>query len=117
MEANIESLDQLEILRVLGEAPGREWGAAELAREVQCSPGAAASHLAALQARGLVARAVRGSDVFGQYGPQSPELERLLAELLQLYRERPVTMIKLVYARPRGTLQTFADAFRIRKED
>jgi hypothetical protein len=36
--------------------------------------------------------------------------------VLQLYRERPVSMIKLVYARARDPLRNFADAFRLRKE-
>jgi DNA-binding MarR family transcriptional regulator len=117
IERNIDSIDQLELLRVLGENPGQEWNAADLAREIQSSPGTTAAHLATLQGRGLVTRTVQGSDVFGRYGPQTPELEKLLSQFLQVYRERPVTMIKLAYAQARGALHTFADAFRIRKED
>jgi DNA-binding MarR family transcriptional regulator len=117
MEANVDSLDQLEILRVLGESPERACTTAELARAAQCPPGAAIAHVNALQARGLVSCTTNGNELVAQYGPRTPELEKLLRQLLQLYRERPVTMIKLAYARARGALQDFADAFRIRKEN
>lgn len=33
IDANIESIEQLEILRVLGECPQREWSFAELAKD------------------------------------------------------------------------------------
>ncbi len=116
LETNIDSVDQLEILRVLGENPEREWTAAALAREVQTRPEAIGPHLAALHSRGMLITVTRGTDLFCRYGPATPELEALVHRLLQVYRERPVTMINLVYARAREALKTFADAFRIRKE-
>lgn len=116
VEAHIDSVDQLEILRVLGEDPAREWRADELAREVQVQAPAIGSHLAALRARGLLVLSTRDADNFCRYGPATPELESMMARLLQVYRERPVTMINLVYARAREALRTFAEAFRIKKE-
>ncbi len=115
MEANIDSVDQLEILRVLGEDPHKEWNAADLAREAQTPPETIGPHLAALQARNLLAIQVRESGLFCRYGPGTPELEERMHRLLQVYRERPVTMIKLVYARARDPLKTFAEAFRLKK--
>jgi hypothetical protein len=44
-------------------------------------------------------------------------LQELVDRLLQLYRERPVTMIKMVYERAKDPLRKFADAFRLRKEE
>jgi DNA-binding MarR family transcriptional regulator len=117
MEANIDSVDQLEILRVLGEDPHKEWRAPDLAREVQTQPDAIGPHLAALRSRGLLVTETRGTDLFCRYGPVSPEREAILTRLLQVYRERPVTMIKLVYARAKDPLKTFADAFRLKKEE
>lgn len=40
----------------------------------------------------------------------------MVARLLQIYRQRPVSMIKLVYKRAKDSLRAFADAFRFRKE-
>ncbi len=117
MAANIDSVDQLEILRVLGEDPHKEWRAPDLAREVQTAPDAIGPHLAALRSRGLLATETRGSDLFCRHGPDNAEREAMLTRLLQVYRERPVSMIKLVYARAKDPLKTFADAFRLKKEE
>jgi DNA-binding transcriptional ArsR family regulator len=117
MDESIESVDQLEILRILGEDPQEEWSVPLLASKVQVEPQTLSSHLAALNSRGLLRAVQRGSDFFCQYGPQTPELEDRVNRLLQLYKERPVTMIRMVYERASKVLQTFADAFKIRKED
>lgn len=116
LEANIDSVDQLEILRILGEDRQKEWSAAKMASEVQTQPQAIGSHLTALHARGLIVFETRDGDLFCRYGPATPELEDRVNQLLQVYRERPVTMIKLVYVRAREVLKTFADAFRLKKE-
>jgi DNA-binding MarR family transcriptional regulator len=116
LEANIDSLEQLEILRLLGEDPQKEWHAADLAREAQTPLPTIGAHLSALQARGLLTTQTRGADLLCRYGPSTPELRNRLDQLLQVYRERPVTMINLVYSRARETLKSFAEAFRLRKE-
>jgi hypothetical protein len=117
LDGYIESIDQLEILRLLGENPQREWPAAALAAEVQAEPAEVAAHLAAMRGRGLLAAETRGAETVGRYGPATPELNDLIGRLLQHYRERPVSMIKLVAARARDPLRNFADAFRLRKEE
>jgi hypothetical protein len=113
---NIESIDQLELLRVLGEGAGREWTAAALAAEVQGPPDELTGHLGALAARGLVAAERRGAEAAWRYAPATPELDAMVVRLLQCYRERPVSMIKLVYAQAADPLRAFADAFRLRKK-
>ena len=116
LDSNIESIDQLEILRVLGEGPDREWTAAALAEEIQGPPAGMAAHLAALGGRGLVAAESRGGEAVCRYAPATPQVDAMVKRLLQCYRERPVSMIKLVYARAADPLRAFADAFRLRKE-
>ena len=49
-------------------------------------------------------------------GPATPEVGDGLARLLQVYRERPVTLIRLASTRDFKALRSFADAFRLRKE-
>lgn len=113
----IESIDQLEILRILGEDPAREWTAVALAAEVQAEPAAVAADLAVLAARGLLAVTARGGDTSARYNPATPETATLAGRLLELYKERPVSMIKLVSARAKDPLRNFADAFRLRKTE
>ena len=115
LDENIESLEQLEILRLLSEDLGREWTAAELGSEIQTEPADAAAHVTALANRGLLT-ATSGGGATARHGTRSPELDASLARVLTAYRERPVSMIKLVYARANERLKAFSDAFRLRKE-
>jgi len=116
LDSHVESIDQLEILRVLAEDQSREWTAVALATEIQAQPHGVTAHLNTLHARGLLSTETRGPDFVCRYHPATPELDALLSRLLQLYRERPVSMIKLVYARADGPVRALADAFRLRKE-
>lgn len=53
----------------------------------------------------------------GSYGiePATPYGE-VIAVLARLYNTRPVSLVRVIYSR-RAPFQTFADAFRLRKED
>jgi hypothetical protein len=115
LDSYVESIDQLEILRVLGESPDREWSAARLAAELQSPADKLSADVAALAGRGLVSTQTRGQELVCRYSPATRELGEQLRRLLQYYRERPVSMIKLVYARAADPLRAFADAFRLRK--
>ncbi len=117
LEGNIDCLEQLETLRILGGDPARQWSAAEMARETQTSPEAMDSHLAALSARGLLTTEAREGTLYCRYGTRSAELDEKLRRLLELYRQRPVTMIRMVYEKASQTLRTFAEAFRLRKKE
>lgn len=116
LHANIESVEQLEILRVLASDREKDWKADELAPVVQAEPQTTARDLAALERRGLVT-ALDGPRLAYRYGPQGRDLEVHLSCLLKHYNERPVSMIRMIYAMANNTLRTFADAFRIRKDD
>ncbi len=113
LNANIGSVEQLEILRILAGDRGRLWAVADLAGLVQASAGLG-PHLATLKERGLLL--VGGPEPLYRYGAATPELAALLERLLQMYNERPVTMIRMVYARANPALQAFADAFRLKKD-
>ncbi|MEO2090791.1 MAG: hypothetical protein ABGY75_15000 [Gemmataceae bacterium] len=115
LDRSIESIDQLEVLRVLGDDREAEWTAGQLGEVVQADPAAVSGHVAALHARGLLAAEKKGTDWVCRYGPRA-DLEPQVVRLLQCYRERPVSMIKLVYARANDPLRSFADAFRLRGE-
>ncbi len=116
IEQNIESVDQLEILRILAVNREKEWSSAALAREVQTQPQTIGLQLDALESRGLLT-VVRGPSLTYRHGPHTPELDKKVSQLLGLYNERPVTMIRLVAARAaNAALKTFAEAFRLRKE-
>lgn len=110
----IGSVVELETLLLLRRVP-REWNGEELASELRIERTAAAEQLAALAAKGLlVAGASPGRY---RYGPGSDAVRRLVDGLAAAYEDRRVTVISLIYSKPRDTVQVFADAFRIRKDD
>jgi hypothetical protein len=116
LDANIESVDQLEILRVLGEESDREWSFRELAGALHTGEEGLARNVWALQKRGLLTAERRDPGVVCRYGPNSADLEIRVQRLLQQYRARPVSMIRAVYERAADPLRKFSDAFRLRGE-
>lgn len=46
----------------------------------------------------------------------SLEVDGYVQTLAQAYRERPVTLFRIIYALRDGKVQSFADAFRLRKD-
>lgn len=113
LDAHVDSVEQLEILRLVGERPDRPWAALELATAAQ----ATAASIAALEQRGFLKTESVNSTILCGFAPMPPEMENLLGRLLRLYRERPVTLIRLLYSRDRSGLKAFAEAFRLKKEN
>lgn len=117
IDANVESIDHLEILRVLGDDPDRSWSAENLAIECQVKATNLAANLAWLEKRGLLTTRKQGPGISIEFAPRTPELADGLKRLLRFYQERPVTLIKMIYARSTDRLRAFADAFRLRAEE
>ena len=101
-----------------------------MAAELRIDAGSAAQRLARLEEGGLFARAhpAVGSAGGGgageagpafRYAPRTEALGRSADGLAAAYNERPVTLVRLLYSRPQppSPVQSFADAFRIRKPD
>ena len=105
-------MDELHILLLFHANPQAVWSASELAKQLGIPPVAAALALAALTGRGLLSNAAEA----GQYRWQmpSPELAPVIEALVALDRERPVTLIRMIY-HGTGGMQAFADAFKIKK--
>ena len=111
---SIKSVWTLELLLYLRRAAGRTCSSAELVRELRASDAIVTDGVSSLHKAGLVV-----SDGLGnvRYAPVSATFDRLVQQLAQLYRERPVMVTNAIFAGPDRKLQTFADAFRLKKED
>ena len=59
---------------------------------------------------------VRESDDMHRFRAATPELEELVRELEDAYRFSPLAVVRVVFAAPNEVLQSFADAFKIKKE-
>lgn len=116
LQTTIPAVDAAELLLLLRRTPQAATSVQELTRSlrpsVSITEAEAAKYLETFQARGLVAA---GPDKRVQYRPASDEL-RMYGDMLALaYKARPVTLIRMIYALRDARIQTFADAFRLRK--
>ena len=111
---HIGSVDQLEVLLLLKGSPQREWDAASVAQALYTQERAAATRLDELRKLGLVA-GLEGTPARYVYAP-TPELDRLVGRLADVYAKRRVTVIGIIYSKPSDQVQAFADAFRIRRD-
>jgi hypothetical protein len=51
-----------------------------------------------------------------RYAPATAEQERVVEDLARCYNERRVSVITLIYSKPRDHIRSFANAFRIRED-
>jgi hypothetical protein len=112
---HINSVAEVEVLLLLKGQPERQWSADEVSKALYTTPEMAATQLAELQGRGLLA-APEGTPPRYQYRPGSEELHRLVSRLEEIYQQRRVSVITQIYSKPVDRVRTFADAFRLRKE-
>jgi hypothetical protein len=111
----LPNLDAVEILLFLRRHPDRPWSADALVHEVHpavIARAVVAKHLELFLAQGLLSLEQGGY----QYRPATPHLHEMVEALDAAYRERPVSLIRLIYFLKNNKIQSFADAFRIKKD-
>lgn len=113
--AHLSSLEDLQVLMICIEGPGRWWDAGSMAREVGVAPGAARRSLDQLARRNLLDIRIT-DDVRYRFAPGTPELEATAQAVAAAYRRNPISIVQLVDT-SRRSLRDFADAFRIRRDD
>ena len=103
------------MLLALAADGARAWTAAAVAAEVRGNAASVAGRLEDLVASGLVAREGDAGDGRYRYAPKNATLRAATTGLAEMYRTKPVSLVKAIYARPPAAVQSFADAFRVRK--
>jgi DNA-binding MarR family transcriptional regulator len=112
---HIESLAQLELLLYLRSHPDRGWTCQDLSKQLYIAPDVCTSIVADLERRGFILRDAANSDLY-RYRSTGVATDQLIDQLADLYQQRRVAVITQIYSRPVKNVQTFADAFRLRKE-
>ena len=113
IKAHIESVDELRALLLFHSQPEVARGVDETAGKLYMAPAGVATILETFAKKGFLAAS--GQPRRYVFRPESKELEALIHELARLDREKPVTLIKMVYSKPKD-VDAFANAFKIRKE-
>jgi hypothetical protein len=116
LRAAAPTVDAAELLLLLQREPGRWWTAQEavsaLAPAASVSEAEAARYFGIFQGSGLLAV---GPDKRVQYRPGFAELDAHVRTLAQAYSERPVTLIRVIYALRDSSIQSFAEAFKLKR--
>ena len=94
VQASVPSVEAAELLLAACRDPGQA-----------LDPG---KHADGLRAAGLLDEALR-------YRPASQALGAHVEMLAHAWEERPVTLIRLIYALRDGKIRSFADAFKVRR--
>ena len=115
IDQNVESVAQLEALLLMRRDPQRSWDAAEIAKALYIPPTQAGMLLGEFSSRGFV-KPIAASNQRYSFGPSNAQIEEVITEIAQAHHDRPVALISLIYSKPLNKVQTFADAFRLRKE-
>jgi hypothetical protein len=114
LREHITSVMQLEVLLHLRAAPGA-CSPMQVSREVGGSVDAAIGCLSALEQSGLSARTDDESDLLYRYAPRTPTLGAGVDAVADAYARRKVAVVTQIFSRPDDPLQSFSDAFRIRR--
>ncbi|HEU4535820.1 MAG TPA: hypothetical protein VFS00_16955 [Polyangiaceae bacterium] len=111
--AHLDTVDQLEVLLLLQRRPAEVWTPQRVSDELRTSPMSAAMRLERLCATGLCEE-IEGGGV--RLRPADASVERAIQLVTAAYREKRVSLIALIYARPPEGVRAFADAFRLKKD-
>ena len=111
----IPTVDSAELLVLLATHRDRHYSLVELLEAMRptiITEAAARRYLGTFYERGIIS--ARADDAY-QYSPSSPELDATVRALTRVYNERPVTLVRVIYAPKDEKIRSFADAFRIKK--
>lgn len=111
VRGSIASAWSLELLLLLHRNPERSWSGEALVRELRGSEPLVAESVAALGQAGIVEIGEMGV----RYRPRSPELDGLVTALVELYRQKPIAVLRTIFSAPSDKIRSFADAFLFRK--
>jgi len=111
---HITSVAQLELLLLLRDHPENYWSCEDVAKQLYVSAEVTASLLVRMESQQLL-RAAENQPLRFKYAPASAQLEQAVTGVADLYQQRRVTVISLIYSEPIDKLRSFADAFRLRK--
>ncbi|MDE1902935.1 MAG: hypothetical protein KGI46_03685 [Alphaproteobacteria bacterium] len=115
LRTSIRSVWDVELLLLLRKERARSWTTGELVRQLRASSLVVSDALVALQRIDLVGR--EAADDRFTYRPATDELAQIVDDLAATYASEPASIMHVIWSTPRTNIQTFADAFRLRKDN
>jgi len=103
LQSAVPAVEAAEFLLQVKDDPARPW----------TPPQGVARYVSGLHASGLVEL---DSEQRVRYKPATEVLAAHVATLEKLWRERPVTLIRVIYGLRDSKIRSFAEAFRLRRK-
>lgn len=113
--AEVNSLEQLEILLLLSGNPHKWWTANGVYDVVKSSPQSVQDRLNEMVGKGIL-RKETDSETRYQFGSTEGIIWNTINELREAYKERPVKVVQAIYSKPPDAVKEFAKAFQLRKD-
>ena len=94
----IDSMDQVQILAVLASDPRRAWTSDEIAGATRLPSAPVMTLLRQLASAELVGQTLEGDEERFTNGASTATARGAVAELLDMYNTRPVTLVRAIYS-------------------
>jgi hypothetical protein len=111
---HIQSVEQLEILLLLQSQPQRTWTADEVYEVIRSSQSSIAARLQTFSAAGFL-QEVKGPPPTYRFAPRHENLRSAVEQTASAYQTWRVRVIEAIFAPSMDPAQSFADAFKLRK--
>jgi len=113
---HLPSMEHVELLLLLVNSEKEGFLPSDAAKQLGVDSELTTRRLADLVNSGLAVKEGPPGLERYRYHPSDLDLRQAVEQLVDAYRTRPVSLIRVVYERPPESAQRFADAFRLRKE-
>ena len=113
---HIDSVLQLEVLLLLFAHRSRAFTTDDITKELKIDANWLTSQLGRMCAVGILVCISQSNISTYQYQPAKPEINAAVTGLAEVYVQRRVSVVSLIFNKPTDRLRHFADAFRIRKD-
>jgi hypothetical protein len=115
INSHIDSVEQVEAIVLMRADPQREWTAEEMAKKLYTSAESASARLGHLHRKGLLSE-IRSDAIRYRYEQRTPGLRKAVEDFVEVYTKRKVAVINQIFSGPTEDVQSFADAFRFRRD-
>jgi hypothetical protein len=112
----LTSLEQLEVLCQFVNNPNVEYDASMLNQTLRTNIESIENRLEDLFNKGFLVLKNSEKKVY-QYGPRTDKLHSEARAITRFYKDNYHSMINLIYSRPMDNIRSFADSFKLRKDD
>ena len=115
LSRHIKSVEQLEVLLLVRSQPQRGWTAAEVYEVIRSSEPSIQSRLQTFTAGGFLTEEKGPPQTF-RFSPKDQNLHAAVDQTAAAYQTSRVRVIEAIFAPETDPVQSFADAFRLRKD-